>query len=191
MPKYMLEAPGLITLRAEVEAASPEEALIKGKALTEKEWQVDTDSRPTCGEISFITEFGLNDDDVEEFEVTDGVVSKLWAGEIAGFNTAEVQTGHISCASPNQGKAPLRFDGKHLTIKDLLQLPHDEVLEPDHSANKEGLTFKEWLTAADIWHGDNELGLEPLPIGSAYNAWYAGEDPTEWRAEHSNGEIIK
>jgi hypothetical protein len=61
-------------------------------------------------------------------------------------------------------------------------------LWPERTTNKEIVTFTEWATAAGIWAADSEL--EPLPIGSAYEAWLAGEDPTEWRAEAQRGERI-
>lgn len=162
MPRYRVDAQGSITLSAFIEAETPEQARAKAAELHEYEWDYERDDAPSVGKLYLIQ----NRDTEQEFEILD-------SGELHALPL------------PPQFRG---FSGKHLTIEDLLQLPHDEVLESDHTANKEGLTFKEWLAAAGIWHGPEDL--EPLPIGSAYNAWYAGEDPTEWRAEHSNGEVI-
>lgn len=41
--------------------------------------------------------------------------------------------------------------------------------------NKKRLTFREWIDAA---------GWPPIQVWNAWEAWKAGEDPTEYRAIH-------
>jgi hypothetical protein len=181
MPKYILESTGLITLRAEVEAATPELALAEGKKLESNKWEACPDSTPTPGEITFITEYG-EDEAVREFEVSEGEVHEMW------LNSAGTLTTRTSSKRTETARG---YASEHLTIADLIKLPaDDELIEENrkHTKNKEGLTFKEWLSAAGIWYGGD---LEPLPIGAAYDAWRWGGDPTDWKAESNNGEVIK
>lgn len=169
MPSYLIEAEGHTNFTIVVEADSPEEALAKAEAMEPHEWQVERDAEPTRGNITHVTD--MSGEHVEYEVDANGVVQRP------------------------------------IGLKELLEQPRDEFDKPDplHAArkatlegtqeladagalNKEGLTFTEWLAAAGIWHDDGEL--QPLPIGSSYEAWKAGEDPTEWRAESSNGEKL-
>lgn len=66
---------------------------------------------------------------------------------------------------------------------------------PRTKRNKEDLTLEEWYRAAglELTDANEDKSGEGWRIhdqSSAYKAWCAGEDPTEWRAEASNGEQL-
>lgn len=76
---------------------------------------------------------------------------------------------------------------------------HRELYRANHmkteTPNREGITFREWLYAAkpeeasryyereggDV-HVMNSNRATYAGLRAEYNAWNAGEDPTEWRA---------
>jgi hypothetical protein len=180
MPKFTFRRAAHGVFVATVEASSPEEALrivkadVQGdRGAAPVDWNLDSDD----------LEYGELQEDFDGenggwyYDKHDGTVEVMTAPELPTI-ALDVET-TITPLSAHSFKAAITF-----STRDLMK-PITFSSQPEFMRNKEGLTLREWLRAANIGF-DADQNVESQVQGSAFEAWSLGEDPTDWRAEGGN-----